>query len=60
MKIVKHPLLPVEETVLASNIETKKEVRLLTGNTIDAFKLDDTLYVSEEYYDLMKATNRTV
>ncbi len=50
-----NPILPIKETVPASNIETRKEVKLLTGNMIDAFKMDGVLYVSEEYYELIKS-----
>ena len=48
--IIKHPLLPFDETRLASSLETKKEVSIYTGEKVHCLKNGNTLYVSEELY----------
>lgn len=46
--------LPIDEMVWASNIETRQEVSIPTGNLIHAFKLGNILLVSPELYKQLK------
>lgn len=55
LNIIRHSSLPFDEVRTASNLETKKEVKLLTGKKIHCLKLDNTLYVSDELYQNFKA-----
>ena len=50
VNIIKHPLMPFDETRLASSLETKKEVSIHTGEKVHCLKKDNTLYVSNELY----------
>jgi len=56
--------LPIPETVPASDIETREEVKILTGNKIHALKADGVFYVSPEYYSQIQTktneSNNTV
>jgi len=45
-----HPVLPQDDFVFASDIETREEVKLLTGKQIHAFIMTGILYVSKELY----------
>ena len=53
LTVWRHPLLPTQEVVFASNILTRQEVRIATGNMIHSFKLNNALYVSNELYAKM-------
>lgn len=51
MKVIKIPYLPIQETVLASDLETREEIRVPTGNLIHVLHLEGSLFVSEEVYE---------
>ena len=48
------PLLPYPETVKACDIETKEEVRILTGKEINCMQLGHKLIMTQEVYDSIK------
>lgn len=46
--------LPFPKTVKACDIELRLEVEIPTGEMIDFYKLDNTIYVSEKFYEKIK------
>ncbi len=48
--VMETAFLPIPETVPASDIETREEVKIMTGKKIHALKTDGVLYVSSELY----------
>jgi hypothetical protein len=48
------PLLPVEETVAACNIKTKREIRIATGNKINCVKFENKLLMTQELFDTIQ------
>ncbi len=53
-----HPYLPIEQTRVASCIETKEEVSVLTGKMINCMKIGNDFFVSREVYRNFKKTGR--
>lgn len=52
--VIVNRFLPVEQIALASDIKTRKEVRVTTGKMIHCFQVEDKLMVSQELYDEIK------
>jgi hypothetical protein len=49
--VYQSPALPVEQTYPASNIETKEEVKIPSGEWIHVIELDGKLIVSSKIYE---------
>lgn len=49
--------LPTEEVALVYNIDTREEVRIMTGKMIHCIRFGKTLLVSKEIYDSLCIAN---
>ncbi len=49
------PLLPMDETVSACDIETRQEIKVLTGEKINCVRVGGTLLMTKELYDTIKS-----
>ena len=54
--VIPHSMLPYDETVAACSLETREEVRVLTGREMNVIhdKKNNRFYVSQEIYDKVK------
>lgn len=48
------PLLPVDETTVACNIETREEVKIATGVKINCVRFGNKLIMTQELYEEIK------
>ena len=48
-------LLPMDATAPASDIQTREEQRFPTGEKIHCMEMNRQLYVSQEFFDKLKA-----